>query len=1008
MRDPAGPTLAAVESRVHLLGAVELRGATAMRFAPERRFRLLVYLAVQGQWVSRNELAALFWPDRTQEAARSNLRKLLLEVRSLALPQFESERNAVRWAVASDVAQLRAAIGANDHGSVLALYRGPLAPDLDGGDSPSFTAWLTAERTRLHAAWRVAALSAMPGRTAAGALELAHLLLRDDPFDEEALRAALRALLALQRRADALKLYREFAERAAEELGVELSGDTRALAAALRDDVRAAAVAVAQAHDAGGFVGRANELDKLAEVFAGSACRLLTVTGPGGIGKSRLVRQALPRLEAHFADGALWVPLDDLNQAEAVAPRIVQLAALEPAPGVTPAEQVEAWLAPLGLLLVLDNAEHLPQLPALLVRWLGVAPRLRLLITSRQRLGLSDERLLPLSGLELPDRTDADAVAACDAGALFIRRACQQHPRFDGRRHGPAIARLVRAVGGMPLAIELAAGWVRFVPPAELADEVVSSTDLLQRADAGDERPEHRSLLATFELSWRLLAPAEQRAFAALSVFAGSFSRAAAKAVAGASTPVLAALADKSLLQADETNGDAPRFRLHPLLRQFAAAKLEIAGERRDLRARHARYFAQWLADAEQLLRGAAQPGALLQLELHLPDCRAAWAHALAARESAFVQQAALPLMYYYEARGWRADGVALFTAAEHAFAASPAGAVQATLARALSTLLYRNGDIALTIDAATRGIAAARTAGARGALKGCLLNLGLAEWQRGRWEPARRCFAEALALARDDRDVPGIGAFVNALAMVEQELGEYDDAETHYREALQVDRELRRPRGLASSLNNLAGLLLDRDRPADALPLLDEGLRLCSEHGITVMRAHFLLGLARARLALAQWPAAQDLAQQAARVADDGGEPHLAAEARILLARIALAGGAVEPSRQHAQQALRLAIALDNAPVLLNALCATAECLAATDDPESAAALWYFVSEHPQTCAVDRRRALALLAQAGLGEAERCACRMRAQRYELSTLAIDLARAEEQRTPTIPTADPR
>jgi DNA-binding SARP family transcriptional activator len=137
--------------RLRLLGAPELRKDSVVRFLPERRFRLLAFLALRAEWVSRDELATLFWPDRPQDAARSNLRKLLLEVRALDPPQLELDRNGVRWNVSTDVAALRSALARGDYSAALTLYSGPFAHGLDGGDSESFTRWLSAERHHLHA-----------------------------------------------------------------------------------------------------------------------------------------------------------------------------------------------------------------------------------------------------------------------------------------------------------------------------------------------------------------------------------------------------------------------------------------------------------------------------------------------------------------------------------------------------------------------------------------------------------------------------------------------------------------------------------------------------------------------------------------------------------------------------------------------------------------------------------------------------------------------------------------
>ncbi len=301
------------------------------------------------------------------------------------------------------------------------------------------------------------------------------------------------------------------------------------------------------------------------------------------MGKSRLVKQAVRELAPNYADGVTWIALDDLADIAQVAPRIAVELALALDPAQDPIACIAGHIASRQMLLVLDNCEHLPRLSTLLDALTIAAPRLQVLSTSRARIGVRDEWLLPLSGLPLPP---ADGLPHGIAGAavqMFVAHARAADPRFDAEAHAPQIVRLVRAVGGLPLAILLAASWVRLLPMTELANDVTQSLDVLESADEGEERAEHRSMRATFEQSWRLLAPAEQRALAALSVFAGGFSRAAAFAVAGAPVVLLSSLVDKSLLQVDAAEDVASRFHLHPLLRHFARNKLHVV--RRTTRA---------------------------------------------------------------------------------------------------------------------------------------------------------------------------------------------------------------------------------------------------------------------------------------------------------------------------------------------------------------------------------------------------------------------------------------
>ncbi len=250
--------------RLHLLGAAWLArpGQAPLRFLPERRFRLLSYLGVRGDWVSRDQLAALFWPDRTQEAARSNLRKLLLEVRAIDPPMFEMDRNGLRWSVPTDLTQFTAAYRRGDHEAALAVFTGPLLQGIDTGDGTAFACWLGEERVRVQTVWRQCAGHALAQCTPADALDLCQRLLVEDPLDEDAVVAQLNALGALGREGERADVFRLYVTRLVEELGVEPSARVRA-AAAPDTALAPAASTLSGSVPSDGFIGRGGDLEHL-------------------------------------------------------------------------------------------------------------------------------------------------------------------------------------------------------------------------------------------------------------------------------------------------------------------------------------------------------------------------------------------------------------------------------------------------------------------------------------------------------------------------------------------------------------------------------------------------------------------------------------------------------------------------------------------------------------------------------------------------------------------------
>ena len=884
MTDPteaeAGP------ARLRLLGAVEMLHPRAARWPNERRFRLAAYLALRGDWVNRDQLATLFWPDRPQDVARSNLRKLLQEVRALALPQLESDRNSLRWNVSTDLADYKAAIARGDTDAALALYGGPALRGLDGGDSEAFSAWLASERRQLHAAWRDAVLAAMQKRDPSGVLQFARLLLEDDPCDEDAVVAALEAHHALHDHRGAAQAFRDYAERLIELLGVEPSARVRRAAsqasAALPHETQPPGISASNtpvgprpALNPESFIGRTGELQELSALLANRECRLLTVTGPGGMGKSRLVKEAVRQLASNYADGVIWIALDDLTDVAQVAPRIAAELALVLGPRQDPVERVAAELQTRQVLLVLDNSEHLPALAALVERLLAATARLQVLSTSRARIGIAHEWLLPLAGLALPPPDAASHVMlATDAIQLFVAHAKAAQPRFDVDANARHIARLVRAVGGLPLAILLAASWVRLLPMTELVNEVTQSLDLLERADDGEERPEHRSVRATFEQSWRLLAPTEQRALAALSVMSGTFKRTAASDVAQAPLALLASLADKSLLQVDVSG----RFSLHPLVLQFAAEKLAIdPAMPAATRDRHAEAFARFMKEYLNF-ETIDQPAAVRAIAAELSNVHAAWNWSIARPLIDALRRCATGLSNYYQARGPIAAGAELFARAQQVIdvhAASITGAAGDAVWRIPlehAALNYWLGDYRAVEAAGRKALDGAKRFDSAFGVRASLNTVALALLKQGRPADAARHLEEALARAIADKAPSDVAAFAGNLVDIKRELGDDEGALRLAFEAMQGHRANGHHIGEISMTNEIGLSHHKLGRPAEAVHWYEQGLQLAAGGGMEIRRCQLLTHMASALLDAGEPERARQVCREALQAVLQGG----------------------------------------------------------------------------------------------------------------------------------------
>ena len=368
------------------------------------------------------------------------------------------------------------------------------------------------------------------------------------------------------------------------------------------------------------FVGRASELEAIDGLLEDPRCRLLTLVGPGGVGKTRLALEAAGRRADRYPDGVHFVPLASVASPEFLAPALaesIQFAVDAVHSGFSAQDQLLDYLSERSTLLVLDNFEHLVEGSGFLSEVIERAPHVELLATSRERLDVQSEWVFDVEGLGL-----AENGSGSDSGVhLFVERAAQVVPGFALDDAGYAqVLRICRLVDGMPLGIELAASWTSVLSCAEIAQEIEGGIDFL--ATSMRDVPErHRSLRAAIDHSWRLLTDDQRSAFSRLSVFRGSFDRGAALAVTGADLRLLSELVAKSLLR----RPDFGRFELHELLRQYAAEQLRLSSaEEADARERHARHYVAMLRDRQTALMGSDMAVARDELRVELDNLRAA------------------------------------------------------------------------------------------------------------------------------------------------------------------------------------------------------------------------------------------------------------------------------------------------------------------------------------------------------------------------------------------------
>lgn len=933
--------------RLQLFGPPQIDHGGGAPFALpfERRHQVFVFLALKSGWVMRAELAAMLWPDQPGKLASSNLRKALFRLQELPWGRcVESQGNAVRVVeAATDVAEFEAALREQRVADALRLRRGELLVGFDDDPSEAWSSWLNFERDRLRTAWRAAALSRLAEDLDAGeAVELSARLLEADPLDEAALQAHMLWLARCGQGARARQAYAAFAQRLQQELGLAPGAALKALhdslgAASAPPSITRSTEPVAE-DDA--FVGRSVELRHISSQMAQDGCRLLSLIGPGGVGKTRLARRALRELAPTFADGVSFVALEDTASAAELGSRLARDLGLNLAGSVQPLEQVSAFLRERHTLLLLDNFEQLvpyavPQLGTLLQR----CPRLKVIVTTRVRLALPAEWLLPVEGLPCPELEDEDRIEAFDAARLFVNAARHVEPALTPATEAAAIVDICRQVGGLPLALELAAAWTRVLPCAAIADELRQGAELLRAVDAS-HAARHASIEMVFEHSWRLLTPLERDVLARLSVFRGGFTAEAARAVAAASLPVLGALADKSLLRKE-----GARLFLHPLVQQLAAQRLETqADEHEATQAAHAQHFHRLLAQQLGTIERADRE-TLRQIDTEFDNVRAAWRWAMAQQQFDLLTKSAMALLQYCDHRGRLGEGLTLLRTASEA----QPQRIEPLLWSAAAHCEYRLDRYADAEASATRALAASRRMSRdRDARLQSFKVLGACCLRLGRPDEARQHYQKALQESPPGAYPRDAAALLDNLALVEKAVGRFDESLKMSMQSLVQHRQLGDVAGEALCLNNLGALQVDLGDYAAGVVNLKVALALCERHGLVATKGLVLANLAELAVKNGDVESARRHGQHALDVAQATGNRAIESWLRLLLVSAALQQGDRDEARKQLRMSLELAVAIGRPALQLAGLVSFAELLVHQGDTDCAHAVLTLAEAQP------------------------------------------------------------
>ena len=652
------------------------------------------------------------------------------------------------------------------------------------------------------------------------------------------------------------------------------------------------------------LLGREREVAEIADLLRRDDVRLLTLTGTGGTGKTRLALQTAAELIDEFEDGVFLVALAPISDSELVASTVAGALSVSESAGRALKEDLRDYLSTKELLLVLDNFEQVVDAAPLVGELLSGCPGLKVVVTSRTLLRIYGEHEYAVRPLELADPSHLPPIEELrkyEAIGLFTERARAAKADFSlTHENAPAVAEICVRLDGLPLAIELAAARIKLLSPQAMCSRLSNPLQFLT-GGARDLPERQRTLRGAIAWSHALLSKDEQALFARLSVFSGGRALEAVEAICDAESDLLvdvleglSSLVDKSILRQEEGVEEEPRFVMLETIREYAQERLELSGEAVEIRRLHAEYYLALAEQGASELQGPEEATWLERLEIDHDNMRAALSWTLQWEEAELGMRLAGALWRFWDMRGYYGEGRRWL---EEALAKDErASGARAKALEGVGWLADLQGDIDRAVAAAEEGLRLVARAKIQSNDKASFLRiLGSAAYVRGDHEQAARLYEESLALSREARDERGVASSLLQLGNVSSDLGDHEEAKDFYEEGLVLSRKLDDKALLASALISVgAEFLLQGDHERGTM-LNEEAAGLYRERGNRGHLQYALDNLGWAALMRGNLQQAEALHRESLALSRQLGDKLVAAEALEGLACSASARGATE-----------------------------------------------------------------------------------------------------------------
>ncbi len=757
------------------------------------------------------------------------------------------------------------------------------------------------------------------------------------------------------------------------------------------------------------FLGREEELAELTKLLENPTCRLITLVGPGGIGKTRLAIHIGSRKINEFSNGVFFVPLAPVSSVEFLVSTIADVLKFSFYGSEEPKIQLLNYLREKKILILMDNFEHLLTGAGLLAEIIEASPWIKVLVTSRERLNLTGEWVFEVQGMNYPQNDKTDHLEDYSAVQLFLKTAQRTNAAFSLiAEEKPYIIRICQLIKGMPLGIELAAAWVRMLSCREIVKEIEQNIDFL--ATSFRDIPErHRSLRAVFEHSWKLLSDLERNVFKKASIFRGGFSREAAKQVLEASLPLLSTLVDKSLLHRNPSE----RYEIHELLRQYAEEKLkELPHEKEKVQYFHCQYYADFLYQREEPLRGIKQQETLEEINQEIENIRVGWSWAVEQEKITELGKFIYSLNRFYDRRSWFQEGFEMlnkaykklteitvteeldenntlvfgkiiegqgvfsyrlghYEKAEEFLQKSlklyhQLGAQKeiASCLSNLSFLAYLQGKPVKAKQLGQESLTIRQTINYKYGITHSLINLSYVVYDLGEYVEAKELCEKGLAFCQETGDQWGIAVALNNLGNICLVLGDYKVARHYFQETLKIVKAMSDRRLIALSLNRLGTVASLQGKYKEAKKLLNESIiisqEISNQHGL----AHSINNLGYVNYQLKQHSQAKQLYQQCLTIFKEIDDQWGIANTYDGLGYVTFALEENQESQNYFHRALKIAMKILAKPVALDVLIGIALLLTKQEEKEKALELLTISFSHSAAEKETKNRAQKLIAE--------------------------------------------